>query len=82
MINFDGRYWITTPLCDAYPEGITFSDIDSTREVKGKNYRNCITDESLINIPVLKNGNSYWKVGPIAKLNEENLYMFNLYCYS
>ena len=73
-IIFDGKYWITTSLGDAYPEGITFSAIDSTGEVKGKNYRNCIIDQSLIHIPGLMNGSSYGKMGSIVKLNEENLY--------
>ena len=42
---FDGKYWITASLGDAYPEGITLSAVDSTGEVKGKNYRNYIYGE-------------------------------------
>ena len=41
---FDGKFWITSALGDAYPQGITLSAIDSTEPI---NYRifweNCWT---------------------------------------
>ena len=72
---FDGKYWITSALGDAYPQGITLSAIDSTEPISPKKKRSSVSDQELFGKIVGQfNGNSYGKMGSIIPLNEPNLY--------
>ena len=72
---FDGKYWITSALGDAYPQGITLSAIDSTEPISPKKKRSSIIDKELFGKIVGQfNGNSYGKMASIIPLNEPNLY--------